>query len=841
MESFTTTVLGREGAHLNEDYWRIVDACWIGIQQQFPKTSASLAEVFRTLNSRDFSNNFDLIWGKVQSGKSRAIMTVTWYAIFMKTDVIPVILTIKLNSVRNDFIGKMSGSGELNKCIANTIIHEFPEFTSKIDIFQLQSVNLMDIDKKARSQWIRKHNMVPVLLQEPHNIETMMEFYFNLTSDRRNTMMVLIDEVHSMYTTPVIKRQHGMTDSKISNQNLMYWLKEKVANRKIGLIGITATHARVTADPHVHPNSRIILDSDPVKDSVYYGKFFPGLQSEFIREKERWCQEGFIPICHEQDEISVVKKILMRPHIKVNGTKIIKTILIMTERTIPRHIELRDKLQTNPNLVVHIINSDKDEGEQLHTIFRNLSTLPPQILTTGGLCLIGKGCFKAGVSIKPPPGVEIKLDVNGESYQLCGITDQIYQPTNKNKQANTLENNIQAMRLFGYYPLGVTPNLWLIGDNLEDKKAQKQLLIEQFDQNETMIHQYDGSPKSMEFYMSKSSYNLFEGDPYEKTPNHSDRLIQFSSYRPLNTDEHKAMLLPIGKWFLEKGYTDEYQSRDQPWLKISDFHERRGKNKIDGSTPSRSDVNLFRKRIIDLVKEKKDSGDHNIVLHDDFFQVAYDQSRYLALLRASIVPRQDEIWQVKSLLTGINGHNTLLEDMVLVVFKDPFLYGSSHSSDPGQNYYFQVAESKYVTVHKSSELSGETIHLHNHKYLDCTNLSEEHCSNLDRMEQLITQGMTSGKPPRNGWVLFTWYYKHKYGKSSLQSYSQAWKKCQHKSHFNSGVKEWNGLVSFVKEYERLSSLTQTVRLVGHGVGHELDDDVIEDENTVTLDDDVSEN
>ena len=136
-EEFKTVISGRENAHLNEDYWEIIDACWKQLIESFPKTYQSLKPIFKKIDKREFENSYDLIYGPVQSGKSRAIMMIMWYSIFMKTGIVPTVLTIKLSSVRIDFMSKMSRHGELNSIVESVILDKFAKYKHLIQLFHI--------------------------------------------------------------------------------------------------------------------------------------------------------------------------------------------------------------------------------------------------------------------------------------------------------------------------------------------------------------------------------------------------------------------------------------------------------------------------------------------------------------------------------------------------------------------------------------------------------------------------------------------------------------------------------------------------------------------------------
>ena len=93
-----------DGIHsLSNHYWIIVHDLWQTFKNRYPNTIKSISPYLVL----DKPGN-DLLYGSVQCGKSVAILLISWYCKFFREDIVPVILTINLSLVRDDFIGKAS-------------------------------------------------------------------------------------------------------------------------------------------------------------------------------------------------------------------------------------------------------------------------------------------------------------------------------------------------------------------------------------------------------------------------------------------------------------------------------------------------------------------------------------------------------------------------------------------------------------------------------------------------------------------------------------------------------------------------------------------------------------
>ncbi len=871
-EALKITKPGRESAHLNDDYWNIVDACWNKITESFPKSHGSLQPLLTKIDRREFDSSYDLIYGQVQSGKSRAMMMLMWYSVFIKTDIIPAVLTIKLSSVRDDFIGKMSSKGELNSIVESVILDQFPKFKPLISIFQLKGIDLQSL-KKTRSSRL-SHNEIPVLLQQPHNLKQLVEFYHQTCKDNRKSLLVLIDEIHGMYTDPFKTRILGLNSSKIVNQSMMYWLHQKAQAKKIALVGITATPARAISDPHLFPAQLHTLTSDPVREMTYFGKLSELTERQFDLDPALYHSQGFIPVTtgpDGQDLVAMLKQIVDRPHVVLNdGAKLVKMVLITVDRYTDYHLDTASELlESTPNLVIKIVNSSKtDTGDKqdLESIFKEVASMSAssgelaEKLARGALVIIGLGCFSAGVSVRPPPGMKIEFSFDQTSYQVGFLTDQIYRATkplsaSERKQATStltltqsrfLETNIQAMRLFGYYPVQACPTLWLFGDSITEVRCQKKLLQSQLNTNHSLPGQYREKPSSVSSYMTTQPYELFKASPYTKSRSNINYKIQHLNHSPtpfdlqldnndsinsggnsINSDGnsinsagdsinsgddsinsgdvpplhvagvqkgggaplvyyHETEIYPIGQWLTEAGIVREYQEQYVPWSTISDFHERRSGPNWEVGMPRKSDANEFRAKIQRVARERG-------VEINQLFQIPYTGDRYNVLLSVCVHPRNGNTWQVRSLLSGPSGPETRLEDTVLVVFKHPILQGDDRDR-PEMTYYFKECDDRYVVIYPHRDANQDkNINIYTHKYLDKYNYDPQHYTCVDTMDSAILRAMASGGPAKNGWILFMWYYRYRFGKTDVQEYANAWRLYPDKEFFRQSARRGSTL------------------------------------------------
>lgn len=761
----------RKGAHLNKKYWEIVDQCWKKMLACLPKTYESLKDIFDSIESRDFLKNFDAFWGRVQEGKSAAIMLIAWYSVFMETDIVPVVLTINLGSARNDFLAKMSIHGAVNKIIRDTISQEFPEYIEYIPFFQLQGIGLDEIRHGKLA-----HNQIPVLIQHPANLEEIIKLYHRISTDRHQSLLVLIDEYHKMYTETFNKRMYGLPRTVINKkemgcQSMMYWFHEKVSQNKIGLIGISATQARAICDPHLKPRRCLKLQSDGIPGFTYFGKLSGLPTREFYKNEHRYITNGIIPVDHGDDEISITQKILALPDRIYNNKKIVKVVLVMTDTLTEVHQSIAKTLtDAFPRVLVRIVNSSNDVGSRLADIFDELSTTTsPEIyekLATGGLFIIGDRCFAASVSVRPPPGVEIKFMYQNEDWQLFALTDQIYQATNGKGVARSLEQNMQAMRLFGQYPPELYPRLWIMGTEREEKINQRRVLIDQGFINEELVHRYDGSIESISTYKAKyMKFELFENDPYcLPAGSPSKYQIEFEQTKPTgligHLHHHETKLYPIGQWLKEDGVVQYYSDKLYPWTKLSDFHKHMPKkdtpDKMNLGSVSQQDQHELKRTIQEACRRRG-------LLIPNHFLVPYTASRYEAIIRCSVHPKQDQFYQAASFLSGEFGAETRLSDLYLVMFDDPILYSDIPSSrnNDDWNYYFQITPTKYAVIHKTNT----TVSKYTHKYQKEYELSDDHYKCLKHLEVRVLDSIKNGKP-KNCYHLFQAFCKQVYGNAN---------------------------------------------------------------------------
>jgi hypothetical protein len=769
MEQFKS-IRGKHG--LSSHYYEVAGKIWQDVITTFPRTFQSLKPCFDYLDAGDIKACYDLIYGKVQSGKSRAMMMLIWYASFIKVDIVPVILTINLGSVRSDFMGKASAQGEINRCVSDSVNRHFPSHPEWSDLFQLKAVDFKDFRRDSRFQ-IGK---VLVLLQNSANLRELIKFYHQNCRDPLRSVMVLIDEVQKMYTVPMEKRLDGLTgeDARdLKNQKMMYWLHEKAKTEKIYLLGVTATPGRSIADVHLYPRQAVQLDSDPVKDRIYYGKLYGGTGKDFAANQAPLSKEGFIQCRPSKDELETIKKIAAAPNQVIGGVRAIKSVLVTVERTKKEHQALQTEIESDlvigQKAVVWIVNSDTDEvSEQFKELEKKLQTDGDlrRRLATGVLVIIGKGCFSAGVSVRPGPNVNIAFNYNGSRYQLFGLTDQIYHSLQKDGNGCHLEKNIQAMRLFGYYPEGYCPTLWLRADGekpVKEQKKSRSMLIDQLQTNQDLVDRYQRDPRSISSFITRLRFDLYDGSPYKRNLQRNFK-IQKVRTRPLDVDhEMETEVLPIGQWLKEAGELDQWEEREpKPWTQIQDFHTRRGDNSRKGDA-RKSDVECFRKVIMNTVKSMGKT------IPGNRFLIPYNQQRYHELLRAVVHPQAK---QINSLLTGPLGPATSLEETQLIIFKEPMKKGDPRNSDQ-YKYCYRDGPDSWVVIHPSNA----EIELYHHKYLDEIDgdLCEEHHESIARLDQMITESVKSGKAPRNGWIMFLYWYRSIYGKQSIKQYSTVWK------------------------------------------------------------------
>lgn len=674
----------------NDIYWHHAENLWNRILKAFPKTCESIRSCLVKTDRKEHpvEDNYDLIYGDVQSGKTRSIIILSWYCRYISVDIYPIILTINRGSVRDDMKGKMDEKGEISKIIRDY----FSEIVSETDVVEYTrafSLNFVDFLTYRKNGYIGTSDVL-VLIQNASNFRELISLY--KTQSNLLSMCVIVDEVHKMYTLSSNDRLGGLSKLTGGSIDMMYWLHNEAKNR-IYLIGVSATPLRSMSDIHLYPVQTLKLNSDPVGKMVYYGQFWDTKSPGHIHPYSR------------TSEIDALDDIFVR-----RKSKYIRVVLITTKTNQSDHHTLENEiLEEFPYAEVWVINDTEDLSlsQRFDKLLEDIKDVDfRERLVNGGIIIIGQKCFDAGVSVKPSPGKRIEFLLNGVKYRIFGITDQIYSPYTKNKPKN-VETNLQAMRLFGYYPEDYVLNLWFIEEN---PKGQS-LLFQQFTLNRELISGYKKSPHSILSYIDKTKADLFSHDlvPYDSDKMQVQRLSELPEYENLKI--HETNRYKIGEFLIRNDLASVGLS---PNTKLSDLKGKRGLQRV------------LRELVETEYKE-------NFCLFgiDNFFQVPYSSDRYKELCKCVIHPKEGkkDQWKVKWMLTGEEMYETKIRDLILVKFESPILEDSKDDFV----YYYQETDTKVVLVYP------EKICFKAHKYVD--NIGEQ----LSDVHFGLMKGMTYNK------------------------------------------------------------------------------------------------
>ena len=830
----------------NRCYNAISEYLWTKIRSAFPKTVNSV----KTLTEDKTQNNeYTLVYGAVQSGKSRAIMVIAWYCCFISLDRCPVVLTINLDSVRTDFMKKAGPNGEINQLI-NTAVHD-PAFENLVrPMMTADQIRELDLtggfsgdalyrwfslkptDFRAMSK--QQHAPIgdlPVLLQNPANLNQVIK-YHKINNSSGKKVFVIVDEIHRMYTEPMQKRLFGLTEKSLPKKNgatncicMMYWLHDKCRELKLELVGVTATPARATTDVHVYPSRLIKLESDAVVIASthlqYYGSF---------NEKEIKTETTVFDVTEScETVVSVLKNIISRPACSFqfgNETRIaIKTVLITINHYQEDHQIVRSTLESDPEigglLEVFVVNSNDDCGQKLQEVFDSLarvsktSKLHQTKLAYGAVVIIGQGCFAAGVSVKPIGNQRIEFRERGnergdestatKTFMLFGLTDQIYVATTGGRP-KSLECNLQAMRIFGWYPRNYDLHLW-------SSQLDLDLLRDQLKTNRHLVDRYDQSPESIKTYVydPRLLYKLYDKDPYraDKASYPIERLN--TTMRPVWTDgrremELKTKVYPVGTWMADGDGLKTFS--DQELLTLSGFFGQRDqqitlRRRVKMAVETFMDDTAERKLVLDRIYSK--------------FQIPYSDTRYREILRASMHPGPTVgSAPVNAYLTGFARENTRLSDMFLVVFEEE--WDKRPSGEANCTYYFQDTPKTWIIVHPHKTSIKEHGRL---DYMITTTraLSREHANVLSRIDNVgdyddTHSGGGSSRTNRqkehkfkNGWHMFMHVLRNLYAgnKIDIKGVSQKWKglSTEQKLEYKKWIKR-----NYASIADRVSKVTQ---------------------------------
>lgn len=739
-------------------YSHTASELWSELQNRFPRTCGSIKEPINELDNCQ-KLKFELIYGDVQSGKSRAILLLSWYSCFINQCIIPVVLTINLSVVRDDFSAKASEYGEINQIVSDYLYTKYkdhPNYTEIKNYFKLSTITYHDIKD---SEPDIKPGQILVLLQEQHNIVQLVKYWHNINKSKKYKLVVLIDELHKMYTS---HQKFG-----VNNISLLNWLVDQCHHDQLYLLGITATPGRSIVNTENYPNKIYKLESDPICGTVYYG-----------------IDKIHVSDLIDLNLVSTIDHILKQKHQTIGNQHVIKQILITIDKSKAGHYRIRDQLESSfdNQLLIYVINNDTDKLHECYLdIYNNLKN--PNIcqkLVNGAIVIIGQTCLSAGVSVKPPPGISIELTQNRKQYKLFGITDQVYDPFATSKP-KSMENNIQAMRLLGCYPIGYKLTLWT------KSAVDYELLSEQFRINHLLVNSYDTSPISIKYYTSHMGFKLFVDDPYVYNSVDKHQHAVYTNNTQQFDHMFKTIILPVGKWLQLDSFFKSSESIANNINSHTTLHELHNDFKSQ---------HILKNAIVDSIKNHFDSFSSIENQINTHFDAPYSDERYNSIITASAHPHSNDDNLVNCYLTGDLQHYTNVEDLNLVVFTES-AESRKKITKPSDTVCFQENTNKFVYVYGRNSSLFVFEHS-NINFIDV--VISTPINKSDDFEKLIDD--YSSQKYHNGWSVYYMWYRTHIGPSQISVIANSWSKLdkQDKTIFIDGIRNNEPIANIIQTY-----------------------------------------
>jgi hypothetical protein len=731
------------------EYHKLTKYIWREMCEKYVNTTNSLKDCLDSLS--DFEKfTYNMLYGDVQSGKSLAIALMAWYSSFITVDTVPIIITKKLGNVRNDFVDKISDNGLVNKMVKRCIEEFYVDKPTKFreDVYKYFQLKSLDYFKAKNKNQMRKMGEVLILLMEPANFQQCIK-EFNGHCKQNKKTLVMIDEMHEMYSTNIKERPNGLSEEQLKgfkNSKMMYWLHEQWKDQKLYVMGISATPLRACVDRDVYPSVVHKLTSDVLNETQSY-RNIDKMQHKLIRNYE------------DETIVETILKIEAIPFfIDDSGVSYIKVVLLNRESHNVEQDKLKTVLEERTGMIVRIVNMKNDS---IHMMFNKLNVPENYEKLKKGLILIGKNMFGAAVSVKPSIGDPFEFNSDGKRYKLYGITDMI------NKVSNSLETNIQALRICGLYPKRYILRLWMTEEDLS-------LLKEQIKINGELVRKYDKGPTSIEKYTTDLKFDLFSNSPYKKT-------ICTLKLKE-QTEEPEGIKLKTRVY--KNVLTEEQIKEFRPKSMIKDFEgdieeQNKLKNKIkmnmkrqdeemkrQDEEMKRQDEEMKRqdeemKRQDEEMKREEMKRQDDIPLPNNInkiknFQVSYNKNRYESLIQNIFKNPQTNEWKIEFMVTGPNNENSKLEDCYVIQFEpidhenrpttrdeyqDQLQYSDQLQYDENQTYCFKTINDKWIIYCQNQDEMYE----YTHRYLNKIEYNHDHKTEIQNLSSKYeTRLLTSG-------------------------------------------------------------------------------------------------
>lgn len=669
----------------------------------YPKTFKSIQ--FIDYDMIDDIGMYSYLYGKVQSGKSRAIGMMIWLYLF-KYQLCPIFITKKLNSIRIDIIDKLTNqSSDLIKIIHNCGI----EYGLSSQEIKKYIPNMSEYENTKHMSTIEQ-GCVPVFLMQKDNFDQLSRYQHMIVESNRKSVFI-IDEVHELYSEQgefIIKNGLKSTQTH-SNIGLLHWMKKQVEQNLSHMVGVTATPYRIFADPFIRPTGSLDdnggvhrLEADqPFTDAKYVGY---NDDNSYTFNINTYADENItyvIDQVYARPRTNEVPFILCtNERINENQDGLVENLLIHCRtNSIPAYIK---SFHQKTSLSQH--NCDT-----LDDFFR---AIPGYIYESGIIIMIGDKRLDTGVTIKPSSSLNCVRGI----MKIAGITDQI------NGTFKTLEANMQKCRLFGWYSADHQSNLWVPADEVE---IYEQGIPQVHNQ---ILDKYDGNiiceiktPTSKMTHITGTD----KTDMYKVivTGNNKKCLVEIKCEKPENIPELKTKIYKMSG----SGTIEE---------------QRSGNGQL--KTPYKTHINSVYNNV-----------------NPDKLQVAWSDARYKEIQKAIFEPADTDSksnWQVNAFIYGPEYNNSAINECTFVTFDDDYetriqkqLIIEHHNQlccKIGDNMWLVATNINYAQ---------QILH---HKYINQINAgiesserSEEHHKVIDKID-LLWKLIENGTKPVSGWLLF---------------------------------------------------------------------------------------
>lgn len=657
-----------------------------------PRPYQSLSKILGDLDRGIL--DYDIIYSRVQSGKSIAISFLLW-VITYKYRRQTIFMTKNLCSIRSDIMMKLTGLDSTMMRILNEVMREeeFGRFGEQDKRFFIPDVTQL---KDIKCQDDYKLRQIPVFLMNSENYKALFK-YVKFAENHKIEIVFIIDEYHAWITEQMkFVQKSGVT--KISGLAILHWL-HSLRQRGHCLIGVSATPMRVLADSHLYPKKEQIteLQNDPPFPRAHYFGFISNDDPYFRPIEVRTYQpdSNFV--------MSIIKYIY--DHRQTYGRQC-PFILITTEYYNEDQIKMTEKINEHfKDCFVYAEYYNQESTTDLQSFFDRIDNLPnlDDYKKFGVFVLVANRTVDTGVTVKSQNPKQLDY--------LYGITDQII------SKFKYLERDIQALRICGWYPFDHKSTLW-VPDGYEDVyRTDMWSLIN------NVLKSYDGHPSSVKSIQSnnpkiKNILGLSNTDLYKYRSAEKHSQPEFQKTRPTNVLILETQIYKVGN------NAQQFQN-----VKLADlYNKQRRQNELH--------------KILGFQYNHKRKG----------LLISYNQSRQNQILMACFRPNNTNTqWQVDSFLYGPYAEQSLIKDTYIIHFRQSWQERLTMNNLPPnvQGLAFKIFEDLWCVCYKSAA----TL---NHKYIQDIDfeLSTDHHTIMEKIKNFKTPPDKTN--PKTAWLFFRW-------------------------------------------------------------------------------------